>query len=67
MANTIYGTIKVDAAENRCFYHVLGDSVEYGDLESVATAHPELEEIIKVHRFELERELLQQKELLGIT
>jgi len=66
MANRIYGKIKTDTAEDRCFYHVLGDNIEYGDLESVILAHPELEENIELHRFELERELLQQKELLGI-
>ena len=66
MANAIYGTIKIETAENSCFYHVLGDCVEYGDLASIAAAHPDLEKVIDVHRFELERALLQQKELLGI-
>ena len=67
MANGIYGKIKIDTAEDRCFYHILGDYVEYCDLDSIIIAHPELEEIVKLHRFELERELLQQKELLGLV
>ena len=66
MANKIYGKIKIDTVEDRCFYHVLRDYIEYGDLESVVVVHPELEETIKKHRFDLERELLQQRELLGI-
>ena len=41
MANAIYGTIKIETAENSCFYHVLGDCVEYGDLASIAAAHPD--------------------------
>lgn len=67
MANSIYGTIKVETAEDRCYFHVLGDCVEYGDLESLVEAHPELEDIVKLHKFELKRELMQHKELLGIA
>lgn len=59
--------VHLAVADNRCFFHVLGDRRQYYDLESVTRAHPELEEYCCENHIELEMEMLRQKELLGFT
>lgn len=61
-----YGKIVIDSKENRCFFHVLGDVIEYHDVTSLERAHPELRDEIEEKRVELECELLRQRELLSV-
>lgn len=58
-------TILISTNESECFFHVLGDTKEYYDIDSLKTAHPELEMLILLNGLELERELRRCKELLG--
>lgn len=46
------------------FYHLLGDSTRYYDLESLSRIHPELSDYIQNHRYELESRLFQNREEL---
>ena len=64
MARSMYGTVKVEIKEGRCFYHASGDSIEYYDLESLVMKHPELKSFVENFHVELQREYFRQKELL---
>lgn len=57
--------IKVSVAEDRCFFHVLGDERRYFDLDNLEKHHPELKEYCQQNHAKLESELLKQKELMG--
>ena len=60
-----FDKIIVGIKEGRCFFHVLGDAKEYHDMESMEYAHPELKKYIQDNRIELERTLLQQREIMS--
>lgn len=64
MKTEIFGIIKIESIANSCFFHVLGDFVEYHDLESILIAHPELSLFIEQNKLELHRALLRQGEIL---
>ena len=55
--------IEIVKKENRIFYRVEGDVTEFYDLENLLLNHPELENDVTKNRFELERVLMQQREL----
>lgn len=57
--------ISISIEKDRCFYHVLGDKRKYFDLYSLQARHPELSDYCEKNKFELNRELLKQKELLN--
>lgn len=56
--------ISVSVGNDRCFFHVLGDNYKFYDLYSLQMRHPELDDYCKLHKLELQRELLKQNELL---
>lgn len=60
-------TILINTDEDECFFHVLGDTTKYFDLESMTTAHPELSTLVQLNYRELERELFRQRGLLGLA
>lgn len=60
-------SVHIAVADDRCFFHVLGDKHQYYDLESVIRAHSELKEYCCANHIELEMELLRQKEILRFT
>lgn len=64
MARSMYGTVKVEVENGKCFYHASGDTIEYYDLESLVLNHPELKSFVESFRVELQREFFRQKELL---
>mgnify|MGYP003300362043 CR=1 FL=1 len=55
--------IKIVKNEDGCYFHVLGDNMEYYDLENLLINHPELEEYVSQYKYELERELFQCREV----
>lgn len=57
--------IVLAVAENQCFLHVLGDNIRYYDITSLNRAHPELSSYIAINKYELEREMLKQNEVLS--
>jgi len=59
--------IHVSVADGTCFFHVLGDSVRYYDLDSLLLKHPELAEYVTENKFPLMEKLMKQRELMGIT
>jgi len=60
-----FDKIIVGTKDGRCFFHVLGDFTEYHDISSMEYAHPELKDYVQNNRVELERALLQQRELMS--
>lgn len=59
----VSGNINVCVNQEGCFYHVLGDDIEFYDLESLVRAHPELDEIVRHKKYDLTREFYQKQEL----
>lgn len=57
------GKIEIVKKGNRIFYKVEGDSTEFYDLDNLKNNHPELEDFVNDNRIELERVLMQQREL----
>ncbi len=55
--------IEIVKKGNRIFFRVEGDVTEFCDLENLLLNHPELESDVTKNRFELERVLMQQREL----
>lgn len=56
--------ISVSVENERCFFHVLGDNHKFYDLYSLQMKHSELNDYCKLHKLELQSELLKQNELL---
>ena len=56
--------ITVSVAEDRCFFHVFGDSYKYFDLQYLQINHPDLRDYCEKNKLELQREFLKQKELM---
>lgn len=56
--------ITVSVAEDRCFFHVFGDSYKYFDLQYLQINHPDLRGYCEKNKLELQREFLKQKELM---
>ena len=54
--------ITVSVAEDRCFFHVFGDSYKYFDLQYLQINHPDLRDYCEKNKLELQREFLKQKE-----
>ena len=46
------------------FFHVDGDSMKYYDLECLVFYHPEMVQYVKKYRINLERRMLQAKEMV---
>lgn len=67
MDTKVLGRIMVDSKEGRCFFHVLGDYKEFYDIESMGNAHPEEKAFIELNRYELERILSRECELVEKT
>lgn len=55
--------IEIVKKGNRIFYKVEEDMTEYYDLENLVYNHPELENYVAENKIELERVLMQQREL----
>lgn len=55
--------IEIVKKKNRIFYKVETDMTEYYDLENLVYNHPELENYVAENKIELERVLMQQREL----
>lgn len=55
--------IEIVKKRNRIFYKVEKDMTEYYDLENLVYNHPELENYVAENKIELERVLMQQREL----
>jgi len=56
--------ITVSVAEDRCFFHVFGDSYKYFDLQYLQINHPDLRDYCEKNKLELQREFFKQKELM---
>lgn len=56
--------ITVSVAEDRCFFHVFGDSYKYFDLQYLQINHPDLRDYCEKNKLELQRDFLKQKELM---
>lgn len=54
--------IKVVYNGNEAYFHVLGDSVAYLDLDALIQTHKELEEYAIKHKYELNKELYHVRE-----
>ena len=60
----IYDKISISHNEEGCYFHVLGDDINYFDLEARVNMHPELTNYVKEHGYDLKRGLLQLQELI---
>lgn len=44
------------------FYHVEGDITQYFDLTSISRNHPELQEYVRQHKFDLKSQFFQEQD-----
>lgn len=57
------GKIQIAGKNGKVFYKVTGDNTEFYDLDNLLLNHPELTSEVIKNRIELERVLMQQREL----
>ena len=63
MADT-FDRITISHDEIDCYFHLLGDTQKYFDLEALEEAHPEYKAYIEDHRYELQRGLFELREMI---
>jgi hypothetical protein len=67
MENNRFGKIIISTHNNKCFYHVLGDRVEFYDLESLVYSHPELSDLINLQKHSIEGEYFKKRERINFN
>ena len=60
------GPVTVSVQDNMVHFHVFGDERMYLDRISLELAHPEIADFMRENGFLLERELMQQREILNL-
>ena len=53
--------INIAKKEDRVFFHVIGDSIEYMDIDYIIRKHPEMKDEVEKLRFELKMPLIFTK------
>lgn len=54
--------INIAKKEDRVFFHVIGDSIEYMDIDYIIRKHPEMKDEVEKLRFELTEKINRARE-----